>query len=109
VSASYSSSTASSGVLTVTSGGSANVVAVIDFIGHYVQSNFHITSGANGTVAIFDPPVGGSPAANVFGANLALFANYLAAAFPGAGHYNSGVIADLSQAGSEPLLTHPRG
>jgi hypothetical protein len=30
VSASYSSSTASSGVLTVTSGGSANVVAVID-------------------------------------------------------------------------------
>jgi autotransporter passenger strand-loop-strand repeat protein len=40
VSARYSSSTANSGVLTVTSGGSANVVAVIDLSGHYVTSNF---------------------------------------------------------------------
>jgi hypothetical protein len=45
-------------VLTVTSGGSANVVAVIDLSGHYVTSNFHITSGSSGTVEIFDPPVG---------------------------------------------------
>jgi hypothetical protein len=82
---------------------------VISFSGHYVTSNFRITSGANGTVAIFDPPVGSSPAANAFGANLALFANYLAAAFPGVAHYNSGLISDLSHAGSEPILTHPRG
>ncbi|HWX82148.1 MAG TPA: hypothetical protein VNX23_04350 [Bradyrhizobium sp.] len=69
MSASYSSSTANSGVLTVTSGGSANVVAVIDFIGHYVTSNFHITSGAGGTVEVFDPPlVGAPPAATVHGA-----------------------------------------
>ena len=58
VSARYSSSTANSGVLTVTSGGSANVVAVIDFSGHYVTWNFHLTSGSSGTVEIFDPPVG---------------------------------------------------
>jgi hypothetical protein len=45
-------------VLTVTSGGSANVVAVIDFSGHYVTWNFHLTSGSSGTVEIFDPPVG---------------------------------------------------
>jgi hypothetical protein len=82
VSASYSSSTASSGVLTVTSGGSANVVAVIDFIGHYLTSNFHITSGASGSVEIFDPPIAAPPAQTFISANLALFANYLAASFP---------------------------
>jgi hypothetical protein len=43
--------------LTVTSGGLANVVAVINFSGHYVTSNFHITSGSSGTVEIFDPPL----------------------------------------------------
>jgi autotransporter passenger strand-loop-strand repeat protein len=97
-----------SGVLTVTSGGSANVVAVIDFVGHYVTSNFHITSGASGTVAIFDPPLAvQQPAANFISANLALFANYLAASFPTVGHHGSGLIADVSQAGSELVLTHP--
>jgi hypothetical protein len=55
VSASYSSSTASSGVLTVTSGGSTDVVATINFIGHYVTSNFHTTSGSSGTVEILRP------------------------------------------------------
>jgi hypothetical protein len=105
VSASYSSSTAR---LTVTSGGTANVVAVIAFSGHYVTSNFHITSGANGTVAIFDPPVAAPPGASFISANLALFANYLAASFPAIGPHGSSLVADLSQAGSEPLLTHPR-
>jgi hypothetical protein len=52
VSARYSSSTASSGVLSVTSGGTANVVAAIDLIGHYVTSNFHIIAGPGGTVEI---------------------------------------------------------
>ena len=109
VSASYSSSTASSGVLTVTSGGSANVVAVIDFIGHYVTSNFHVTSGAGGTVEIFDPPLAGEPpAATVHSANLALFANYLAASFPAAVGYGGVLITEtLAQAGLQPLLAHP--
>jgi hypothetical protein len=109
VSASYSSSTANSGVLTVTSGGSANVVAVIDFIGHYVTSNFHITSGAVGTVEIFDPPLAGvPPAATVPSANLALFANYLAASFPAAVGQGGTLITEaLEQAGLQPLLARP--
>ena len=57
VSASYKSSTASSGVLTVTSGGSANVVAAIDLMGHYVTLNFHVIAAPGGTVEIFDPPL----------------------------------------------------
>jgi hypothetical protein len=55
VSLSYASSAASSGVLTVTSGGS--VVAAIDFSGSYTTSSFRITSGTSGTVEIADPPV----------------------------------------------------
>jgi hypothetical protein len=55
VSLSYTSNGASSGVLTVTSGGS--VVASINFSGSYTTSSFHLTSGAGGTVEIFDPPV----------------------------------------------------
>ncbi len=106
VSASYSSSTASSGVLTVTSGGSANVVAVIDFSGHYVTSNFHITSGASGSAEIFDPPVAALPP-TVVSADLALFVNYLAASFPTMAHHG-GFITDLLQPASEPLqLTRP--
>ena len=108
VSASYSSSTASSGVLTVTSGGSANVVAVIDFIGHYVQSNFHITSEACGNVAIFDPPTA-QQASAVHSANLALFANYLPASFPPVIAHGGALPTDaLEQAGLQPPLTHPR-
>ena len=68
VSATYSSTGANSGVLTVTSGGLHATVATIDFIGHYVTSNFHVTAGTGGTVAITDPtvPDGGSadPAAD---------------------------------------------
>ena len=108
MSASYSSSTTSGGVLTVTSGGTANVVAVIGFSGHYVTSNFHITSGANGTLAIFDPPLAAPLGASFISANLALFANYMATSFPAIGPHGSSLVADLSQAGSEPLLTHPR-
>ena len=55
VSLSYTSNTSSSGVLTVSSGGT--VVASINFSGSYTTSSFHITSGASGTVEIFDPPV----------------------------------------------------
>jgi len=110
VSAGYSSSTASSGVLTVTSGGSANVVAVIDFVGHYVTSNFHVVSGAGGNVAIFDPPTATQQAAStVHSANLALFANYLAASFPTVIAHGGALLTDaLEQAGMQPPLMHPR-
>ena len=32
-------------------------MAGIDFIGHYLTSNFHVTSGTGGTVEITDPTV----------------------------------------------------
>ena len=106
VSESYSSSTASSGALTVTSGGSANVAAEIDFSGHYVTSNFHVIAGPGGTVKIFDPPTASQPP-TVVSADLALFVNYLAASFPTIAHHG-GFTTDLSQPASEQLLlTHP--
>jgi hypothetical protein len=51
--ATYSSITASSGMLTVSSGG--HVVAKIAFVGAYVTSNFHLGSGSGGIVSITDP------------------------------------------------------
>jgi len=50
VSLSYSSTTSSSGVLTVSSGGS--VVASIDMSGSFTTSSFHLGSGSGGTVEI---------------------------------------------------------
>ena len=50
VSLSYSSTTSSSGVLTVSSGGS--VVADINMFGSYTTSSFHVASGSGGTVEI---------------------------------------------------------
>jgi autotransporter passenger strand-loop-strand repeat protein len=50
VSLSYSSTTSSSGVLTVSSGGSA--VADINMFGSYTTSSFHLASGSGGTVEI---------------------------------------------------------
>ena len=55
VSAFYTSVTANSGVLTVTSGLVPVTVAQINFIGHYATSNFQISSGFGGTVMIVDP------------------------------------------------------
>ena len=62
MSATYSSTSPNGGVLTVTSGALHAAVAAIDFVGHYVTSNFHVTAGTGGTVAITDPtvPNGGS-------------------------------------------------
>ncbi len=59
ISFSYTSA-AGSGTLTVSSGGA--VVASIELIGSYTQSDFRIGSGVSGTVAITDPGVvnGGS-------------------------------------------------
>jgi hypothetical protein len=60
VSLSYVSASNTSGTLFVSSGG--NLVASIEFVGHYSAGNFHIASGISGTVAITDPGVvnGGS-------------------------------------------------
>ena len=62
VSASYASSGVNRGMLTVTSGLTHSVVAQINFLGNYVTSNFQISSGLSGSVAIVDPtvPDGGS-------------------------------------------------
>jgi hypothetical protein len=89
---------------------SANVVAAIDFVGHYVTSNFHVISGAGGNVAIFDPPMATQQAAStVHSANLALFANYLAASFPTVIAHGGALLTDaLEQAAMQPPLMHPR-
>ncbi|PWT93576.1 MAG: hypothetical protein C5B56_00500, partial [Proteobacteria bacterium] len=62
VSATYTSTGPNSGFLTVTSGAVPVTVAEINFAGQYVTSNFHISSGIDGTVKITDPGVvnGGS-------------------------------------------------
>jgi hypothetical protein len=56
MSSSYSGN-ATSGVLTVSSGGAT--VASIDFVGSYTSTNFQISSGSGGTVEITDPAVVG--------------------------------------------------
>ena len=58
---SYTSANASntSGTLMVTSGGTE--VADISLVGAYVTGNFHVSSGAGGTVEITDPSVAGQP------------------------------------------------
>ncbi len=62
ITSSYVSANAAntSGTLFISSGGT--MVAAIKMIGSYSAGNFHITSGAGGTVAITDPavPNGGS-------------------------------------------------
>jgi hypothetical protein len=127
VSARYSSSTANSGVLTVTSGGSANVVAVIDFSGHYVTSNFRITSGSSGTVEIFDPPVGVQQATfgshqtlgymekivetaigDILAGKFALLCNYMASEFANTiGGHVGALPTEPQQMEQQPVLTHP--
>ena len=64
ISASYTSANASntSGTLIVSSGSA--VVADITLVGAYVTSNFHISSGAGGTVEITDPSVAEQPSGN---------------------------------------------
>ena len=90
-----------SGTLTVSSGGT--LVATIDLIGTYSSGNFHISSGAGGTVEITDPavPNGGE----VHSANIALFGSYIAS-FAGGGHGGL-VITSTGQTDQPPLLVHP--
>lgn len=72
VSASFKSAPShTSGVLTVTSGGTT--VAQINLVGHYITSNFHIIADSNGHVEITDPA-----APNPYAAKAALFGTYIA-------------------------------
>ena len=58
MSATYTSTGPNGGVLTVTSGALPVAVAAIDISSvHYVTSNFNVTAGTGGTVAITDPTV----------------------------------------------------
>jgi hypothetical protein len=59
--------TNTSGTLFISSG--SVEVAAITMVGHYALSNFHITAGSGGTVAITDPavPNGGSVVASATG------------------------------------------
>jgi hypothetical protein len=98
-----SSHPTSSGVLTVSSGGVA--VASIDLIGHYVTSNFHISSGAGGSVEIIDPPV--VVAGGWQSANIALLGNYIAGSFVAAAGGQGGTVLSTMSQGDQPLLVHP--
>jgi autotransporter passenger strand-loop-strand repeat protein len=120
---------ASAGADTVTSGGTANVVAVIGFIGHYVTSNFHITTAANGTVAIFDPPViaqqstlgfsdapggiakiVGTVVGDTAAGKFALLGNYMASEFASVTNGHAGILPTEPQhTEQQPLLTHLHG
>ena len=98
---SYTSSSSDSGVLTVSSGGAA--VAIIDLVGHYVTSNFHIGSGIGGSVEIIDPPV---VAGGIQSANIALLGNYMASMFVTSAVHGGTLITD-TQTPQQSLLTHP--
>ena len=102
ISGSYSGN-ATSGMLTVSSGGV--VVAAIDFAGSYTSGNFHFVSGADGNVQITDPAVinGGG----VHSANIALFGNYMAAFVTEVGGNGGAVAIHSASAEQHSLLTHP--
>jgi hypothetical protein len=104
-------------------------VAVIGFIGHYVTSNFHITSAANGTVAIFDPPViaqrstlgfsdapggtakiVGTVVGDTAAGKFALLGNYIASEFASVTNGHAGILPTEPQhTEQQPLLTHLHG
>ena len=91
-----------SGVLTVTSGGTA--VATIHLAGSYVTADFQLASGASGSGTIItDPavPHGG----NAHSANVALLGNYIAG-FAADGH-GASVVSNAELIEPPPLLVHP--
>ncbi len=76
-------------------------------VGNYVTSNFvPYAADSTGHVEVTDP-IAAMPApvaSGVYGANPALFGNYIAASFA-AGSINGGIVASAT---SEPMmLTHP--
>jgi hypothetical protein len=113
-------------------------VAAITMVGHYSAGNFHITSGAGGTVAITDPavPNGGSIEPGVadiatgapttlaysensnapslgaaegrFAAALALLGNYMAGSFVAATDGHGATLVTQVQQPQQPLLTRPQ-
>ncbi len=100
--ATYSANSSNtSGVLTVSSGGKA--VTEINFVGAYVTSDFHLSAGISGTVAITDPPVVGG---GVQSANIALLGNYMASMFATSA-FNGGSVTSDTQTPQHTLLTHP--
>jgi hypothetical protein len=101
---SYTSANASntSGTLMVSSGGTA--VADIALVGAYATSNFHVGSGAGGTVEITDPSVGNAPATIA----VALLVNYMASTLvAGAGGHESTLVTESLKPDQPPLLAHP--
>ena len=126
------SGTAIGGVLTVTSGGTANVVAEIAFTGHYVTSNFHLEDDGSGHVKIVDPSAnepqpsiaygaattlgysesrvqaGGFAMASNGAAAIALLGNYMAGSFATAASDHGGtLISSPPQTEQWSLLAHP--
>ena len=124
-----------SGTLFVSSGGST--VAEITFLGSgYVTSNFHITSGAGGTVEITDPLAAQAQGGIAFGAAttlaysqnggktdvsltaahgahaavIALLGNYMAATFATTADSSGATAVGGTRQTPEqqPQLTHPR-
>ena len=127
IGSSYTPINASSGTLTVTSGGT--VVAKIAFAGKYVASDFHVTSDGTGHVLITDPgvPFGGGATlgfaadGNQHGGTLpitlgtaataALFGHYIAGSLlAGTRAYGCGLAVEAAaSAGQPPHLTPPHG
>ena len=120
--------TGTGGVLTVTSGGTANVVAKIDFTGHYATSNFHLEDDGSGHVKIVDPSTnepqpgiaygaattlgysesgvqtGGFAMASNDAAAIVLLGNYMAASFATAADGHAGQLTTVrAQTASEHL------
>jgi autotransporter passenger strand-loop-strand repeat protein len=127
IGSSYTPINASSGTLTVTSGGT--VVAKIAFAGKYVASDFHVTSDSAGHVLITDPGVPfdggatlgfaadgnqrGDTLPNTLGtaATAALFGHYIAGSLIAVtGAYGDGLTVEAAaSAGQHPHLTPPHG
>jgi hypothetical protein len=117
VSLSYSSNSSSSGVLTVTSGGS--VVATINMSGSYTTSSFQLASGSGGTLEILGSgghedvdadDSGGSHIAKAAAGNIKPLSDQ-AATFAGtvAGDYNSSSPAAALKAASDQTATATNG
>ena len=105
----YTSTGADSGILSVSNGG---VFATVDLIGHYTSASFKMSAGVGGSVEIVDPPLPAKQPADIgFGANLTLFANYIAASFPTAagGDFSNLISAGPLSESGQPRLTHPHG
>ena len=106
---SNTSTSPSSGVLTVISDGTS---ASVNLSGNYTSASFHITDGAGGTVKFLEvqPSISPPNIPSLIDFSLAgktvLLANYIAAAFAVDGH--DGTLATGPQQ-TEPqtLLTHP--